>query len=271
VLADPYNGRYATLRTVAAQAENIERVLLALENQARAFKADGWPEPVFAAHQSYSAALRAERRQLMRRLGETMAGTGLAAFIERTHGVGNALLFVVGMLPPLHEFAGPAKVWKYTGLHVDGGRAPRRKAGEMAGYSSRLRSYAIYRVAEPIVKTGGPYRTVYDERKGRTLVTHPDMLDEGAGCEYCDLAYSRSKASRAEKKLTRERKTVGFDCAAVGGVHWTAGHRHADALRVLAKAILRDAWRVANGYEARVGGQDAYDGQFMIAPALASS
>lgn len=269
MLPDPYNGRYSTLRTVAAQAENIERVLLALENQARAFKADGWPEPVFAAHQSYSAALRKERAGLMRRLGETMKGTALGEFVTETHGLGNALLFVVGMLPPLHEFANPAKVWKYTGLHVDGGRAPRRRAGETAGFSSRLRAYAIYRVAEPIVKIGGPYRAIYDERKARTQVTHPDMLEEGAGCEYCDLAYSRSKASRAEKNLVRERKAVGFDCAAVGGVHWTAGHRHADALRVLAKAILRDAWRVANGYEARVGGRRTSVTQGSDAPALA--
>lgn len=270
MIRDPYNGQYATLRTVAMQAANVERVLLALENQARAFKADGWPEVVFAAHQAYSAALRKERGQLMDRLLETMEGTELAAWIERTRGLGPAILFVVGMLPPLNEFANPSKVWKYTGLHVSDGRAPRRQAGVMAGFSARLRSYAIYRVAEPIVKVGGPYRAIYHERKARTMDSHPDMLELSGGCEFCDRARDRSRASREAKSLTRERKTVGFDCAAVGGIHWTAGHRHADALRVLAKTILLDAWRVANGYEARVGGHCLLGTHDSDAPTIAT-
>jgi hypothetical protein len=30
---------------------------------------------------------------------------------------------------------------------------------------------------------------------------------------------------------------------------WTNGHRHMDALRIMAKEIVRDAWRVRHGYE----------------------
>jgi len=107
------------------------------------------------------------------------------------------------------------------------------------------------RLAVPVEKhRASPYRGVYDARKARTLETHPEMMD--VGCEFCDAARGRTKERRAERNLTRERSAVGFDCAAMGGRHWSPGHRRADALRVTAKAILLDAWRVANDLSPRV-------------------
>jgi len=42
----------------------------------------------------------------------------VAAFVRETIGLGPAVLCIVGLLPPLINFANPAKLWKYLGLHV---------------------------------------------------------------------------------------------------------------------------------------------------------
>jgi hypothetical protein len=240
-------GEYATLRTLAKQAENVERVVIAIENQVRAFAADGWPEAAFVWTSEQVPALRLIRGRLLDQLAEVMEGTSIHAWVQETRGLGRAVFFVLGLMPPLEEFRTVSGVWKYVGLHVSDGAAVRQRKGQRLGFSARRRAYALMRVGEPCIKARSPYREIYDRRKQRTAVTHPDMLKEGAGCEYCDLAYQRTKAQRAERKLERVRTSVAIDCANLGGVHWSPKHRHMDALRVMTKSILRDAFRISRG------------------------
>lgn len=245
---------HLALRTLAKQAENVERVVIAIENQIRRFTEDGWPEAAFLWSEEQVPALRAVRSQLMAQLAPTMEGTRLAEWVRETTGLGPAVFFVLGLMPPLEEFRTVSAVWKYSGLHVADGRAPKRSAGEGLGFNVRRRAYVLMRVADPCMrKRTSPYRAVYDRRKAHTQETHPDMLPAGAGCEFCDRAYERTKKLRAERQFERERTAVAIDCANLGGAHWAPKHRHADALRVMAKAILRDAWRVAHGMEPKGG------------------
>ncbi len=239
---------HITLRTLAKQAENVERVVISLENQIARFTEDGWPAVALAWSSEQVPALRKVRSQLMQELQRTMSGTPLGEWQVSTVGIGSAIFFLLGLMPPLEEFRQPAAVWKYVGLHVSGGHAIRRRAGVNPGFNTRLRAYAIKRVADPCMKhRASPYRPVYDSRRERSVETHPPMLPQGHGCDFCDLAYAKTASFRAEKNLGRERTAVGFDCSAAGGIHWSDGHRHADALRVTAKAILLDAWKVARG------------------------
>lgn len=249
--------QYASLRTYASQARNVERVLLGIENQVHRFKEDGWPDEALAWSSENIPQLRRVRDRLMRECGRAAKGSPLHAWVSETHGLGPAIFFTAGLIPPLNEFRTVSGLWKYLGLHVADGRSVRRTAGSFVGFNIQLRAYALKRVAEPTIKqTASPYRAVYDERKERTRETHSAMLTEDKklvhpDCPHCQEAVGRSKKKRAESQQTRERTTVGFDCSNVGGVHWTDGHRHADALRVTAKAIFRDAWRVAHGLEPR--------------------
>lgn len=216
-----------TLRLKAMQLRNAERVLGGVERQRAALEADGLPDVAWAALDSMIASLMPVRARLKKELVVVMKGSRLAEWVGSTHGLGPGLYFVLGLMPPIDEenLTSPAKVWRYLGLDVvhsadeepetdeDGnflpgqGEARRRRRGKVAGFSPYLRAQAIYRIADPIVKVGGPYREVYDRRKARTKETWPDATD---------------------------------------------GHRHADALRVTAKAVLRDAWRVMHGKAPRV-------------------
>ena len=149
-------------------------------------------------------------------------------------------------------------MWSYCGLHVlSSGRAPSgsdlsklKSEFPDKGWSPRLRAYAIVRLADPCIKhRASPYRGVYELRRERTSLTHPNMLKEGAGCEYCDKAYAKNRSTGKK----------GWDCSGLGGFHWTDGHSFADAKRVVAKAILKDLWLVENGLVPVVGSQPLLD------------
>lgn len=237
-----------TLHVLAKQCENVGRMVQGIESQTRRFREGGLPEAAMLWTSSQIPELKLIRDRLLRQMGSLMRRTPYGEWVENTHGLGNALYFTLGILPDLASFATVSKAWKYCGLHVENGHARKRSAGQYLGFNARLRSYMIMWVAEPTTKQRkSPYRTVFDRRKAHTTETHPPMLPEGGGCPFCDAAYAHTKAKRAERDLERQRTGVAFDCAALGGIHWSPAHRQADALRVTAKAILRDAWRVAHG------------------------
>lgn len=70
-------------------------------------------------------------------------------------------------------------------------------------------------IAESVVKAGGPWREIYDRRKvateGRVHVVP---------CVRCGPSGKPAQP----------------------GSEWSKGHRHADALRVLSKEILKGLW-----------------------------
>ena len=248
---------HVALRTKAVQVKNIEKVVQAMSGQRRALGED-LPDLALAALDEGIDKLKPIRRKLLGELETIVAGSPLGEWISETHGLGKGLILLLGICPPLTEFDTVSAVWKYAGLHVSDGSAVRGQRGQRLGFDPVRRAYAIKRVADPIMKVGGPYREVYDDRRAHTLGTHPPMLDEDGelahpGCEHCAEAMAKTKRHREGREYTRRRSAPSFDCSNLGGVHWTDGHRHADALRVTAKAVLRDAYRVVRGQPPRVG------------------
>lgn len=240
------NQRQITLRIKATQAVSVERVILALQNHHRALTRDGVPEIAMAAVTEAVKRLKPIRRKLMRELRAIMAGTPTGDFVTETYGLADSVYLLLGTMPPLEDFTSIKAAYKYIGLHVVEGRSVKRQKGVKLGFDVRRRSIAIVRIAEPMMKTRGLYRFVYDNRRDHTMLTHPPMTED---CKFCELAWE--KTSEAKKKAKAEGKPTvpSFDCAAVGGVHWTDGHRHSDALRVLAKAVVHDLWRIAHNLE----------------------
>lgn len=95
--------------------------------------------------------------------------------------------------------------------------AARRQRGTKANWSTKAKMRA-YLIAESCLKAGGPYREIYDKRKAAT-----EGRLHAAPCAPCG-----TKGKPAQP-----------------GTPWRDGHRHADALRITAKTILRDLWREA--------------------------
>lgn len=245
---------HLSLSHKAGEFRAVDKMLRAVDNRRGAFEGT-WPEAAADLTSAFVKDLESLRRGLYREVGKIMAASDVfRPWLEHTRGISaKGVGLLTGCLPFPQDMETVSATWKYLGLHVVDGEAPRRKQGEWSGFSSEYRAYALYRVGDPIIKVGGPYRQVYDDRKAHTLDTHPPMLDEGEGCETCDEAYARTRKERAEHEYSRERQAPRYDCANLGGVHWTKGHRHADALRVTTKEVFVDWWRVAHGQSPRTG------------------
>ena len=158
---------------------------------------------------------------------------------------------------------------KYLGIYPG---ARKRTVGVKLGYSSVLRAILLERVALPCIRNmKSPYRSVYDQRRAITMLSHPPMRPMGTGCEGCDVAWKKTKSSRAARKLRRERTAPAVDCSNMGGQCWTDGHRHRDAIRLTAKAIVLDLWLVDIGKEPVLGAKNATENQKSIAPDVGSA
>jgi hypothetical protein len=95
--------------------------------------------------------------------------------------------------------------------------AAKRAKGQRANWSATAKMRA-YLIAESVVKSGGPWREVYDKRKAAT-----DGRLHVVACVRCGPSGKPAQPGSA----------------------WSAGHRHADALRITAKEILKGMWREA--------------------------
>lgn len=242
---------YAELAALARRIRSVERARIGATLQLGSFERAGLAD-LMDVTPGYIEALEAVESKLKRRLPKD-ARTGepeawllnVLDLLAEREGLGPTVLYVLGRVPPLAAFANPAKLWKYLGLHVADGRSVRAKRGELAGFSLELRAHALQRIADPIVKNKqSAYRAVYDERRAHTLTTHPPMTED---CPTCMGALKKTDEHRDEHAYTRERKAPSMDCANLGGIHWTDGHRHRDAMRVVAKAVWLDVWRAAHG------------------------
>lgn len=240
------NERHMALRIKATQAQTVERITGALQNHHKALVKDGVPEIAMIAVSQAIETLLPVRRKLLREMKVIMKGTPIADFVKSTLGLADSVLLMLGTMPALEDFTSVKAAFKYLGLHVEKGRAVKREKGKKLGFDVRRRSIAIVRIAEPMMKTRGLYRFVYDDRKAHTQFTHPPMIDD---CEFCQEAWAKTSAAKSKAKAEGRPTVPSFDCAAMGGIHWTDGHRHADALRVLAKAIVHDLWRISRNLE----------------------
>lgn len=192
-------------------------------------------------------ALQELENQVTRRLEKLVKAHPLGPWIEAQRGIGlkqgGRLLAATGDPYWRDETetleAGPRTVrqlWAYCGLHLDDdGFSIRRQKGQKSNWNatSKMR---IYNVAAQTVKmlrapcvvlegdrhvthgedcTCGPWRQMYDQRRWHTLErTH------ARPCVRCGPSGNP---------------------AAVGSP-WSDAHKHADAIRVVGKGILKGLW-----------------------------
>jgi len=110
------------------------------------------------------------------------------------------------------------QLWSYCGYAVVGGHAPRRKKDEQAAYNTDART-RCFLIAESCIKQmHSPLRAVYDE--GRV--------------KYADATHKEACVRCGPKGKP-----------AVAGSPLSDGHKHARALRLVAKTMLKELWVAA--------------------------
>lgn len=152
---------------------------------------------------------------------------------------------VVGECGNLHNYSGPAKVWRrmacapYTyeghthmgetwkkeGLRkINGIPKLSNEAWEDYGYSPKRRSL-MYVIGGNILKQNGdgPYRKEYDREKERTKNTHPEWW----ACHACESTGKTRK---------------GSNCSSCKGTGQLAIHAHKHAMLLASKLFLKYLW-----------------------------
>lgn len=204
---------YVDLRISAMQWDAYQRGRIRLSNMAKAFDRMGVPVPpdillwIDGLEKGERACIRAVRAAC---IDDATYGP-IAGWVEEMPGLGPSVLCVLGLIRPITEFANPAKLWKYLGLHVNSAGAADRHPDPNNGvrFSPQLRAYATVRIMDPIIKhRESPYNPLYYARRAHTDVTHPEWSVENPKAP--DM------------------------------------HSHRDAIRYVAKRVWRDVWRVGH-------------------------
>lgn len=227
---------YAFLALAAETLEDIERVRIAAENRARALTHPeqniglSEDDPVVEMAQELAVKLQEIEADSEKAVKKVVRQTPLGPWVKQAIGVGEKqagrLLGVIGN--PRYRVDGETgeihertvgQLWSYCGYAVKDGVAPKRKRGEQGNWNPKARMRA-YLIAESCMKSPtSPYRRLYEEAREK----------------YADSKHEHPCAQCGAKGKPAQPGTDLRD-----------GHKHARALRIVAKEVLRDMWIAAD-------------------------
>lgn len=166
---------HALLGHYARMLWDIQKVRIAMGNRVAAMERDGLPEEWALPIKAYADDLLKSEKGMDAQLKKLAKRHFLAAWIEAQPGIGlPGFARLMGVTGPLDNFATVSKLWRYVGMAVDNGEAPRRRKGERLNYSPQGR-VLCHQLGEAIVKVGrGPYREAYSLKKAEYEVNHAD-------------------------------------------------------------------------------------------------
>lgn len=242
ILRDP------TLALAADVVDDLERVKIANQNRLRTLTAqDEYGHGMSVDHPDVKRlaalvkALEDAEHQATLNLARVMRHHPLGEWVKNSKGVGEKqaarLLASIGdpywndlhnrprRLRELYAFCGMSVVGAAaqstceSQWSASGGAAPTKQRGEQVTWNpdARMRLWLIASKTV-MVGHGGPYRAIYDE--GR--LKYADAVH----AEECKRCGPKGKPAQPDSPLS-------------------AAHQHARAIRLIAKAILRDLWTAA--------------------------
>lgn len=207
-----------------------QKFRISLQNQIDAMRRDKIP-----VVPSYLIAVRDARKseaRMDRATKSILIHHPISSWITSNPGVGfGNVANVLALVGPIDKFQNPAKLWKFFGMHVVDGRAPRREVGLGCGFSPFGRSLC-YRIGESFVKGNGKYRKIYDAARLYYL-KRPRM-----GLSLCP--FNQVHKDKNGKILSCIRN--GDSSRSASEPSESSGHVHAAARRFAVKRFLRDLW-----------------------------
>jgi uncharacterized short protein YbdD (DUF466 family) len=115
---------------------------------------------------------------------------------------------LIAIIKDIRKFNHCSSLWKYFGLDVRDGKAPRRQKGQVANWSQKGRSLVLGIIADSFIKQRTPgYRELYDAAKAKELAeeelnpgTRLDTKRFGTP-EHKPLGHADKRAKRKMMKL----------------------------------------------------------------------
>lgn len=205
-----------TISTLGALLDDLELTRIANGNRMAAVEREfGSSLPALEVTQ---ASLRALEHRAQLDLIRAWRRHPLAAWAKAQRGVGEkSVARLIAIIGDPADRANPAKLWAYCGVgNPDRKRAKGMTQAELFKLGNPRAKKQVWLIATAFVKSGGPYRDLYDQARER----------------YANRVHIR----------------VCPQCHAQAGDPWKPGHQHAAALRFIGKAFLKALW-----VEARAG------------------
>jgi hypothetical protein len=114
--------------------------------------------------------LKAEERKLQGMMEQELEEIPVWQWLRTIKGMGPAMAAgLVAWIDDIGRAPHVSSLWRYAGLHVEDGRAPRRKRGEKAGWNPRLRTH-MWKITKQILMARDPfYYGWYKEFKEREV------------------------------------------------------------------------------------------------------
>jgi hypothetical protein len=241
---------YAFLYLAAEALEDMERTRIAAENRARALTHPdqhiGLPEdhPQVVNAQRIAKGLADLEHEVELDLCRVLRATPLGPWVKQTIGVGEKQAGrLLGVIGDPHYRTNPetgeitertvGQLWAYCGYSVERvnghgrldthdraavGVAPHRRKGQQGNWNPDARKRAWLIAGSCIKHAASPYRPVYDAGREKYLEAKHEVP-----CPQCGPAGKPAQS----------------------GSDLSDGHKHARALRLVAKAVLKDLWIAA--------------------------
>ena len=120
------------------------------------------------------AKLSTVEKELRRELERAVEGHPLyTQYLQYVRGVGATMAaYLITVLNPA-RFETVSKMWKYCGLHVVNGKAPRRTPGQPTGWNPVARTM-MWRLGESFRMKGGFYKMLYHKLLEESLEKRPN-------------------------------------------------------------------------------------------------
>lgn len=161
--------QWAFLRSAADQFHALQKLRIQAGNRASAIER-GSDEGDSSRWRDWEARYSALEKQAMEELVEEAEFHPAFKPIQELKGMGPILTAqFLGLIQDFGRFDTVSKLWAYSGFRPDQGRG----RDKLHNYSGRLKSMAG-RIGTILMRTGGPYKAIYDESRELYDRTHPE-------------------------------------------------------------------------------------------------
>jgi hypothetical protein len=208
--------KHPRLRILVESYYDIQKLRIATSNRLGMYGKLDLLTPLQAAKlQEIVSDMKADEQKLLGQISDELKAIPVWQWLKTVKGIGPAMAGgLIAWVDDVSKSPHVSSLWKYAGLHVEGGKAPKHKRGEKAPWSWRLKTH-MWKVVKQILMAGNPfYRGHYDqykteeiekcERGGLRIVPSASLPEKG-GKKYepPDVISTGHVDNRAKRKVAK--------------------------------------------------------------------
>lgn len=170
------------LRQLTDSYEQVQRLRIQTNNRVEAIKrgADEANTNFVAPESQISLIqrLEASENQIVEEMNSMLVDHPAWPWLSQIRGIGPTLAGkLLGHIGGVDICPNVAKLWRFAGFAVIDDKAERLHKGEPAHFNRRLKT-VCYLVGVSFLRTGSPYKVIYDNHKKRYQEVHPDWTPQ---------------------------------------------------------------------------------------------